>query len=91
MPKFMLPETALSRLVEDDSAPIGARVKALEQLKHPALCMLRRLLVSTSKRTKPVPSKLLAVATLKYAQEVQLRKIRGAMKGRKHETNALGI
>ena len=31
----MLPETALSRLVEDDNAPIGARVKALEQLNHP--------------------------------------------------------
>jgi hypothetical protein len=95
MPKFMNPETALARLAEDANAPLGARVKALQQIAHPSLCLLRRLLVDTVKRVQPVPSKLLAVAALKYAAEIQIRKIRRANgSGRKtaeNETNALGI
>jgi len=91
MPKFMKPETALCRVIEDETAPIRARVKALEQLAHPPLCLLRRLLVDSSKRTKPVPSKVRAVAALKYAQEVAFRKIRAAKKANAQESNALGI
>ena len=44
MPKFMQPETALARLVEDEGAPVADRVRALRMLAHPPLCMLRRLL-----------------------------------------------
>ena len=90
MPKFMQPETALARLVEDN-APVRARVKALEQLTHPPLCLLRRLLVDTSKRTKPVPSKVMAVAALKYAHEIQLKKIRMAKTAKASSPNLLGI
>jgi hypothetical protein len=42
MPKFMSVSTALSRLVEDDAAPVGSRVRALRQLDHPPLALLRR-------------------------------------------------
>ena len=91
MPKFMLPETALARLVEDEDAPVRARVQALEQLAHPPLCLLRRLLVDTTKRVKPVPSKVLALAALKYAGEVQFRKIQAAKTAKAKEPNALGI
>jgi hypothetical protein len=72
----MSPTAALKRVVEDEDAPCAARVLALKQIVHPPLCLLRRLLVKTSKRIKPVPSRLLAVAALKYAFEVQLRKTR---------------
>jgi hypothetical protein len=91
MPKFMLPETALCRVVEDPAAPIRARVQALQQLAHPPLCMLRRLLVDTSKRKKPVPSKLLAAAALKYAYEVRFRKTNAAKAGQAIGPNLLGI
>ena len=91
MPKFMLPETALARVVEDDQAPIRARVKALEQIAHPSLCMLRRLLVNSAKRKKRVPSKVRALAALKYAREVQLRKINAAKKAPIVSDNPLGI
>jgi len=74
MPKFMLPETALARLVEDESASIADRVSALRLIPHPALCMLRRLLHRSRTDPSPVPSKLLAVATLAYAKEIQVRK-----------------
>jgi hypothetical protein len=95
MPKFMLASTALCRLVEDASAPVGARVRALRQLDHPTLALLRRLLVDTDKRAIPVPSRLLAVAALKYAHEVQLRKIKASKSGRRPRqasaANVLGI
>jgi len=87
----MLPETALARVVEDDQAPIRARVKALEQIAHPSLCMLRRLLVNSAKRKKHVPSKVRALAALKYAREVQLRKIEAAKKVPTISDNPLGI
>jgi hypothetical protein len=93
MAKFMRPETALARLAEDEHAPIRARVQALQQLTHPPLCMLRRLLAETSKRIKPVPSKIRALAALKYAQESEYRKLNAA-KAKvqvKQSTNALGI
>ena len=94
--KYMSIETALARLVEDDSAPVGARVRALRQLAHPELSMLRRLLVDTAKRIKPVPSRLLAVATLAYAREIQFRKGRkaanvGQRQKKDNGANALGI
>ena len=93
MAKFMRPETALARLAEDEHAPIRARVQALQQLTHPPLCMLRRLLAETSKRIKPVPSKIRALAALKYAQESEYRKLNAA-KAKvqvKQSANALGI
>jgi hypothetical protein len=91
----MSPKTALARLVEDDGAPVGSRVRALRQLEHPPLILLRRLLVDTAKRTIPVPSRLKAIATLKFATEVQLRKHRKAAKieprRKNNGANALGI
>lgn len=98
MPKFMLPETALARLAEDDNAPVGARVQALKQLTHPPLCLLRRLLHrsrTTDTSRAPVPSRLLAVAALKYAREVALRKGRPVRPPKLAQasqgSNALGI
>jgi hypothetical protein len=96
MPKFMQPETALARLVDDEGAPVAARVQALRQLAHPPLCMLRRLLHRSRTEPSHVPSRLLAVATLAYAKEVALRKIRPAKHGSKadgrvNSGNALGI
>jgi hypothetical protein len=95
MPKFMSVSTALARLVEDDAAPVMARCKALQQLAHPALTLLRRLLVDTNKRTTPVPSRLRAIAALKFAHEVQFRKIKANKGGRRtkqeSESNPLGI
>ena len=95
MPKFMSVSTALARLVEDDGAPVMSRCKALQQLAHPPLSLLRRLLVDTAKRTIPVPSRLRAIAALKFAHEVQFRKIKAAQGGRRQKqessTNALGI
>jgi hypothetical protein len=91
MPKFMLATTALRRPVEDDNASITVRCDALRQLDHPALSLLRRLLVDTAKRITPVPSRLKSMAALKYARELALRKL----KPRKHkaagEPNSLGI
>jgi hypothetical protein len=95
MPKFMSPETALRRLVEDTAAPVLARCEALRQLAHPPLCLLRRLLVDTSKRAEPVPARLRAIAALAYAREVQLRKHQPAKTGRRQQqekpSNALGV
>jgi hypothetical protein len=56
--------------------------------------MLRRLLAETSKRAKPVPSKVRALAALKYAQETEYRKINAAkakMQPSQQSGNALGI
>jgi hypothetical protein len=92
MPKFMSVSTALARLVEDDAAPVGSRVRALRQLDHPSLALLRRLLVDTSKRTILIPSRLRAVATLAYARELQLRKHRPRKrKSADSSVNPLGI
>jgi hypothetical protein len=92
MPKFMSVSTALARLVEDDAAPLMARCKALRQLDHPPLALLRRLLVDTAKRTVTVPSRLRAVAALAYARELQLRKHRPhKQKSADNSVNALGI
>jgi hypothetical protein len=67
MSKFMSVAAALKRVVEDEAAPCAARVLALKQIPNPPLCLLRRLLVKTANRAKPVPSRLLAVAALAYA------------------------
>ncbi len=68
-------------------------MQALQQLTHPPLCMLRRLLAETSKRVKPVPSKVRALAALKYAQETQYRKMKAAKTKTQAQQagNALGI
>ena len=80
---FMLPEEALARVVADDKAPIKSRVTALEMIEHPPLELLRMLLVretpnrrkqdKTRPMRKSVPSKLQAVAAIKYAREMRLR------------------
>lgn len=92
MAKFLDPNTALSRLVEDPGATIADRIRALRMIPHPALCMLRRLLFRS--RTTPglVPSRLVAAAALAFAKEVAWRKVKPARPS-KHETgnNSLGI
>lgn len=89
---WMSKHTVLSRLAEDPAAPIMARVRALEQIEHPELAMLRRLLVdSKTPREKPVPAKVRALASLKYAREIELRRLRKLAKTKSAETNALGI
>ncbi len=93
MGRWMSTQTALTRLVEDEDAPVMARVHALEQIQHPELSVLRRLLVNSKRRQKPVPSKLKAVAALAYAKEMELRNVRQARKTRMDwpRHNALGI
>jgi hypothetical protein len=96
MPEFMSVETALQRLVEDDAAPIGARVRALRELPHPSLKMLRRLIVDTKTRKRPVPAKVRSLATLRYAEEMRLQNARREMRAvaspdNAASTNALGI
>jgi histidine ammonia-lyase len=85
MAKFMSPETVLARTVEDEKAPIMARYRALQQLAHPSLDMLRRLLVQhndgskasqAAKRKKPVPARIRALASLKYAAEIKAQNFR---------------
>ena len=90
---WMEPRVALLRLVDDPKAPVMARVRALQAVEHPPLALLRRLLTKPRKlfREKPVPSKLIAVATFKYKQEVALRQIRKERKARPARPNALGI
>ncbi len=90
---WMSERCALSRLVEDEAAPIMARVRALEQIEHPQLAVLRRLLVNSKTRKTPVPSKLRAVAALAYAKEMGLRERRKALEIRMADLrdNPLGI
>lgn len=93
----MDPRIALLRLVEDEEAPIMPRVRALEKVPHPPLALLRRLLVEPeTPRSKPVPSKLRAVATHVYWREMELRRIRKESAKKKQGAgggsgNALGI
>ena len=89
---WMSAKTVLQRVVEDEKAPVMTRVRALQEVQHPELAMLRRLLVDTKTRTKPVPAKLKALASLRYVQELSLRKLRKEQKTAQHKTdNALGI
>jgi hypothetical protein len=74
--EFMKPESALKRLVEDDQAPVVSRVEALRQLAHPPLNLLRRLLVDTKYREKPVPPRVRALAALRYVTEIRLQEER---------------
>ncbi len=90
MPKFMKVDTALRRLAEDAAAPLNARCDALRQIQRPQLSMLRRLLVNSS-QAKPVPARLKAIAALRYAHEIQLRKIRPRKTAQQAHDNALGI
>jgi hypothetical protein len=92
MAKFMHPNVALSRLVEDEGATIADRVRALRMIPHPALCLLRRLLHRS--RTEPgrVPARVLAAAALAYAKEISYRKSKPARPSKKHQAgNLLGI
>jgi hypothetical protein len=96
MAEFMSAETALSRLVEDDAAPVGARMRALRELPHPSLKMLMRLLVNTKKRKRPIPAKIRALAALRYGEEMRLQNVRrimgaAATPGNPSSENALGI
>ena len=96
MAEFMAPETALSRLVEDDAAPVGARIRALRELPHPSVKMLMRLLVETKQRKRPVPAKIRALAALRYSEEIRLQNVRRIMRaaatpGNPSSGNALGI
>ena len=95
MGMWMQPKSALTRLVEDDEAPIMARCRALQQIDHPELAVLRRLLVETKTRKKPVPSRLKAIASLAYARELELKKMRKRQKAQATQPtqsdNALGI
>ena len=59
--------SALARVVEDEEAPAKMRIKALQQIQRPGLNMLRRLLVRSKTNPTKRPSKLLALAALKYA------------------------
>jgi hypothetical protein len=89
----MSPRSALIRLVEDNGAPVGLRVQALREVVHPPLVMLRRLIVETSKRITPVPARLRAYATIRYAHEVAFRKLKSARTKPpgNQSGNALGI
>jgi hypothetical protein len=91
---FITAERALWRLIENEDAGIMQRVRALQQAKRPPLILLRRLIVdSKTPRTKPVPAKLKALATLRYAQEFELRRLRRLKKVQQNKPsdNALGI
>lgn len=87
----MSPVSALSRVVEDENAPVALRCAALQQIQRPTLALLRRILVDTEARTKPVPSRLKAIAALAYAREIQLRKLRPRRTQKTQDVNALGI
>ncbi len=86
----MRPETALARTVDDETLSASVRCKALEKLEHPPLELLRRLLVRSKKR-KQQPSRLVALASLKYAIEIKRKNARRELKKTWHGHNALGI
>lgn len=91
---FMTKDTALMRVVLDDRCPIMQRVRALQQMDHPQLRMLRSLIVEgKTPRKKEVPAKLKAVATMRYVQELHLRQIRKLQrtKAKQFSDNPLGI
>lgn len=94
MSKFISPRQALIRVIEDDAAPTRLRIEALDQIQHPPLCMLRRLIAETATRVTPVPSKLKAIATMRYVQEIAFRKAFRKSKAKPEtqaQDNALGI
>ncbi len=88
---WMSEQCALVRLVGDSAAPLMDRIRALKQLDHPPLAMLRRLLVNSKTRRVPVPAKLKAVAALAYARELQERKVQNALRSEEKRPNPLGI
>lgn len=88
----MRPETALARTVEDEGLSVPLRYKALEQLEHPPMELLRRLLVRSKKRQTVPPNRLVALASLKYAVEIKRKNARREFKRiKKIGHNALGI
>jgi hypothetical protein len=96
MAELMSADYVLRAVVDDEAAPTKMRCDALRQLEHPPLLLLRRLLVETAKRTKPVPSRLRALAALAYAREVKFRKAEAAVRPKRQQAdndtpNALGI
>lgn len=68
--------SALARVVEDEEAPAKMRIKALQQIQRPGLNMLRRLLVRSKTNPTKRPSKLLALAALKYADAKRAQALR---------------
>jgi len=83
-------DSALLRVVEDDGAPIMKRVRALEMVENAPMALLRRLLLEPkTPRKKPIPSKLRAVAALKYAK--QLARKKKSEKTKNVGDNPLGI
>ncbi len=87
----MKPETALARTVEDERLSALVRYKALEQLEHPPMELLRRLLVRSKKRKKPLPGRLVALASLKYAIAVRRKNARRELNRTHHGANLLGL
>ena len=92
MAKYMTPRLARARVIADEHAPVRLRLRALKEIEHPPLTMLRRLIADTTTRTKPVPSRLRALALMRYVQEVEYRKIKtGKPTKTSVPPNALGI
>jgi len=90
MAYWMKADTALLRVVEDDGAGIMKRVRALEMVERAPMALLRRLILEPkTPRKKPIPSKLRAVAALKYAKQLA-RKKKGE-KAKHVADNPLGI
>jgi hypothetical protein len=86
---FLTPEQALARVVADENAPVKDRVTALGMIEHPALELLRPLLVrsmphlqrSPRPPKKPIPAKLRSLAAIKFAREVRFRQDRARARG----------
>lgn len=84
--------SALARLVENSEASTRDRIQALRMMQRVPLCMLRRLLHRSRSKPGLVPQKLVAAATLAYAKEKAIRKLRPARTPKLDNTNnALGI
>jgi len=59
---------ALTKVAEDEKAPIGLRVRALESIDRPPAAVLLRIM-----RHPQTPAKLRALASLAYAAELKRR------------------
>ena len=64
------PETAWRRIVEDTKLPGKHRLAALEQMRRPSICLLRRLLAARS-----TPAKLRLLAAHKYDLAISRREL----------------
>jgi hypothetical protein len=92
MAKFMTPRMARVQIIADENAPVRLRIQALKEVHNPPIAMLRRLVaVTAARKLKPVPSRLRALALMRYAQEVERRKIKVGHPVKKATVNPLGI